>query len=63
MRLIPLEGLEPKTYPKPSRDAVMLQLGALRFELTAAEAVRLADALVDCAESVRTPQPKGQLRR
>ena len=60
MRLVSLDGLEPKVFPKPSRRAVTLQCGpGLRFESTAAEAMALADALVDLAEQIRR-QPNGR---
>lgn len=63
MRLTALEGLEPKVYPKPSRRAVTLQIGSLRYELSAAEALALADSLVDAVEKLRTNSTKGSATR
>ncbi|EUA09475.1 hypothetical protein I546_4171 [Mycobacterium kansasii 732] len=50
-------------YPKPSRRAVTLQIGSLRYELSAAEALALADSLVDAVEKLRTNSTKGSATR
>ena len=52
-------GISPavRVLPATYRRAVALELGCLVFEMSAAEAIELADQLVDGAEKGSTDEP------